>query len=161
MTDPKQELLALIDRLDPERQAILLQYAQGLEQAGPLLEKWVEEFKIAEKRRQYQLGFDDILDTPLASLLDFLEGPPEELTIFLTNEILQYLSPMRGYINILISDPEVASNTTTLLTGSTLKGSLKMVFSALEYSIALTRLAPLYGRYLHRKQQETDRNNLK
>ncbi|GIK67608.1 MAG: hypothetical protein BroJett018_54020 [Chloroflexota bacterium] len=34
MTDTKQELLALIDRLDPERQTILLQYARGLEQAG-------------------------------------------------------------------------------------------------------------------------------
>lgn len=158
MTDPKQELLALIDRLDPERQAILLQYANGLEQAGPLLEKWVEEFKIAEKRRQYQLEFDDILDTPLASLLEFLDGPPEELTIFLTQELLPCLSPMRGYIEILINDPEVASNTTTLLTGSTLKDSLKTVFSALEYSIALTRLAPLYGRYRYRKQHQVDSN---
>lgn len=160
MTDPKEELLALIDRLDPERQAILLQYAHGLEQAGPLLEKWVEEFKIAEKHRQLEQGLD-LLDTELRSTLDHLDGAPEEFTVFLSSELLSYLIPMRGYIEVLTNEPKVTSITMTSVDKFTVMDLLKTVFSALEYSIALTRLAPLYGRYLYRKQQETDRNNLK
>lgn len=159
MTDPKQELLALIDRLDPERQAILLQYAHGLEQAGPLLEKWVEEFKIAEERRHKQMGFDAI-NTTISSILDSLDVPTDEFPLFLATEILTCLTTIRGYAGILMNEPNLASIALTPPPVTSKKDDptewmvsrfLKTILDNVEYAIHLNYLPPLYARYKIRR----------
>lgn len=131
------------------------------------MEKWVEEFKIAEKRIQWDPRLD-VSDTYATLILDYLNGPTEEFPLFLSMEIQTCLSAIRGYMEILLEEPKLASLDLTLVSQLpkgldtsefTVSHFLKKISDNIEYVYHVTHLAPIYARYRIRRLQERDESD--